>query len=143
MPARMDPLRHPQPTRLLWAARIVAAACVLLAALAAVAGFGILAGTPGGDTGMAEPAIDPALEGAVLALVGAFAATVIAYAVIGYPLRCAACGHRILGETVGPKAPSGRMVSGLNAWAAAVVDILRRRRFRCPACGAEHALDAD
>lgn len=138
----MDPLRYPQPTRLLWAARIVAAACVLLAALAVVAGVGIVAGAPGGDSGIADPAVDPALEAAVLALVMGFAAAILAYAVVGHPLRCAACGHRVLGETVGRKAPSGRMVSGLNAWVATVADILRHRRFRCPACGAEHILDA-
>lgn len=135
----MTPLRYPEPTRLLWAARIVAAACVLLAALVAVAGVGILTAAPG--NGAEEVAVDPALEAAVLALVAAFAVAILAYAVVGYPLRCAACGHRILGETTGPKDPSARAVSGLNAWVATVVDILLRRRFRCPACGAEQVLD--
>lgn len=137
----MTPLRYPQPRRLLWGARIVAVASLLLAGLALVAGFGLMT-AEGGKPGNATPAtMGPALETAVLALVGAFSAAVLAYAIVGFPLRCAACGHRILAEMTGPKAPSGRMVSGLNAWAATVADILRHRRFRCPACGAEQVLD--
>lgn len=137
----MTPLHYPQPRRLLWAARIVAVASLLLAGLALVAGIGLMTAEGGAPGGAEAATVDPALEAAVLTLVGAFSAAVLAYAVIGFPLRCAACGHRILAEMTGPKHPSGRMVSGLNAWAATVVDILRHRRFRCPACGAEQVLE--
>ncbi len=139
----MTPLPYPHPRRLLWAARIVVVACALLAALIVIAGAGIWRAEPGGAGPASGGAVvTPALEAAALVLVAAFSAAVLAFLVFGFPLRCAACGHRVLAEWTGPREASARTVSGLNAWVATVLSILHRRAFRCVACGAEQTLDA-
>ena len=58
------------------------------------------------------------------------------YALLAFSLRCQACGKRFYVEAPGPKDSNARRIFGMDHWASAVIDILRRGKCTCMYCGA-------
>jgi hypothetical protein len=64
-----------------------------------------------------------------------FLVSALVYCLLALSLRCPSCGRRFLVEWFGPKHPNAHRLSGMDHWASAVVDVLRRGYCSCMHCG--------
>jgi hypothetical protein len=77
----------------------------------------------------------PANDLVFVILLCLFLASALAYCFLALSLRCPSCGRRFLVEWLGPKHPNARRLFGMDHWASAIVDVLRRGHCSCMHCG--------
>jgi hypothetical protein len=123
----MDDSRHPQASRVVLAAWVVVGAWCALALLIVQIILGQF----------------PALRGiwileapAFLASLSSLVILAVVYAWFALTLRCQSCGKRFFVEFSGAMHPDSRRIWGMDHWASAVVDVLRRGECTCMSCGA-------
>jgi hypothetical protein len=122
----MEQALHPRSSRVVLAARLVASAWCVLAVLIAwlvASQFPPLRGAW-------------FLEGAVfMGILFALFSLAIAYGCLALTLRCQSCGKRFFVEFPSKRHPGARRVWGMDHWATAVMDVLRRGECTCMGCG--------
>jgi hypothetical protein len=122
----MDEPLHPQASRISLAAWLVVGAWCLLAVLVIWLILAYLPSLRGAWF----------LEGSVfMGILSIFITFAIIYAFLAFTFRCQSCGKRFFVESFGTKHRDARRIWGMDHWASAVIDVLRRGECTCMGCG--------
>jgi len=61
----------------------------------------------------------------------------LSYVLVAYGLQCPSCGRRFLVQGIGAKHSNASRIFGMDHWASAIVDVVRRGQCICMYCGAK------